>query len=164
MDRPELPLPQLHAFVVLADELHFGHAAERQFQRDMIGESTREGVAAAQAAGKTLGRPAALDQDKAAAVVQAYGQGTAVKVLARQHRVAPKTIRRVLDAAGARDLPDQLAIAPDDTGEPALDPDVVLNVPGLLVDHLRTIGDEAVRQALTSGQIIRRGRGYSGCR
>ncbi|MDN0194096.1 LysR family transcriptional regulator [Streptomyces sp. S.PNR 29] len=27
--RPELPLPQLHAFVVLAEELHFGHAATR---------------------------------------------------------------------------------------------------------------------------------------
>lgn len=29
MHRPELPLPQLHAFVVLAEELHFGHAAAR---------------------------------------------------------------------------------------------------------------------------------------
>ncbi|MEO3827133.1 LysR family transcriptional regulator [Actinomadura sp. B10D3] len=29
MERPELPLPQLHAFVVLAEELHFGHAADR---------------------------------------------------------------------------------------------------------------------------------------
>jgi DNA-binding transcriptional LysR family regulator len=29
MDRPQLPLPQLHAFVVLAEELHFGHAAAR---------------------------------------------------------------------------------------------------------------------------------------
>jgi len=29
MERPELPLPQLHAFVVLAEELHFGHAAVR---------------------------------------------------------------------------------------------------------------------------------------
>jgi DNA-binding transcriptional LysR family regulator len=29
MHRPELPLAQLHAFVVLAEELHFGHAADR---------------------------------------------------------------------------------------------------------------------------------------
>ncbi|MFC5220885.1 LysR family transcriptional regulator [Streptomyces coerulescens] len=28
-ERPELPLPQLHAFAVLAEELHFGHAAAR---------------------------------------------------------------------------------------------------------------------------------------
>ncbi|WP_406335613.1 LysR family transcriptional regulator [Streptomyces sp. NBC_00203] len=27
MERPELPLQQLHAFIVLAEELHFGHAA-----------------------------------------------------------------------------------------------------------------------------------------
>ncbi|MFG2054327.1 LysR substrate-binding domain-containing protein [Micromonospora sp. NPDC048930] len=29
MERPELPLAQVHAFVVLAEELHFGHAAAR---------------------------------------------------------------------------------------------------------------------------------------
>jgi DNA-binding transcriptional LysR family regulator len=29
MERPQLPLPQLHAFIVLAEELHFGHAAAR---------------------------------------------------------------------------------------------------------------------------------------
>ncbi|MEU1180085.1 LysR family transcriptional regulator [Streptomyces sp. NPDC005820] len=29
MERPELPLQQVHAFVVLAEELHFGHAAAR---------------------------------------------------------------------------------------------------------------------------------------
>ncbi|MFI9630560.1 LysR family transcriptional regulator [Streptomyces sp. NPDC052042] len=29
MDRPELPLAQLYAFVVLAEELHFGHTAAR---------------------------------------------------------------------------------------------------------------------------------------
>ncbi|MFC7585813.1 hypothetical protein ACFQYP_20255 [Nonomuraea antimicrobica] len=41
-----------------------------EFQRDMISENTREGVAA----GKTLGRPAALDQGGAATLVEAYRQ------------------------------------------------------------------------------------------
>ncbi|GAA2277652.1 hypothetical protein GCM10010149_21370 [Nonomuraea roseoviolacea subsp. roseoviolacea] len=137
-------------------------AAVLEFQRDMISENTREGVAAAQAASKTLGRPAALDHDKAITIVEEYRQGVAIKALARKHRVAPKTIRRVLDAAGARNLPDA---PPTNTGEqhrmPASDLDATLDLPGLLADHLRTTGDETVRQALASGQTIRRGRGYS---
>lgn len=142
-------------------------AAVLEFQRDMISENTREGVAAAKAAGKTLGRPAALDHDhdKATTIVEEYRQGVAIKALARKHQVAPKTIRRVLDAAGARNLPDQLDAPPTDTGEqhrvPALGPDATLDLPGLLADHLRTTGDETVRQALASGQTIRRGHGYS---
>ncbi|WP_433258287.1 recombinase family protein [Streptosporangium sp. CA-135522] len=87
-------------------------AAVLEFQRDMISESTREGVAAAEAAGKTLGRPAALDKGKAATVVEVYRQGAAVKALARRHQVTSKAIRRVLDATGARDLPDQLGMPP----------------------------------------------------
>ena len=43
----------------------------------------------------------------------------------------------------------------------ASDPDATLDLPGLLADHLRTTGDETVRQALASGQTIRRGHGYS---
>ncbi|WP_433444990.1 hypothetical protein [Nonomuraea sp. CA-141351] len=70
-----------------------------------------------------------------------------------------------MDAAGARNLPDQLDAPPTDTGErhrvPALGPDATLDLPGLLADHLRTTGDETVRQALASGQAIRRGHGYS---
>ncbi|MFH8805543.1 recombinase family protein [Streptomyces sp. NPDC017936] len=65
-----------------------------EFQRDVISESTREGVAAAEAAGKTLGRPAALDPDQAVKVVEAFDEGAAVKALARKHQVDPKTIRR----------------------------------------------------------------------
>ncbi|MFH8760261.1 recombinase family protein [Streptomyces atroolivaceus] len=80
-------------------------AAVLEFQRDMISENTKEGVAAAAAAGKTLGRPTALDEDQAAAVVTAYTeQGTAVKALARQYGTSPKTIRRILDDAGAREV------------------------------------------------------------
>ncbi|MFJ3221704.1 recombinase family protein [Kitasatospora sp. NPDC086801] len=138
-------------------------AAVLEFQRDMISENTREGVAAAEAAGKTLGRPAALDQDQAAKVVEAFGEGTAVKALARQHQVDPKTIRRVLDAAGARELPEQLDGLPDPVAEqqPQPDPVVTLDLPGLLADHLLAGGDETVRAALASGRTIRRGQGHS---
>jgi DNA invertase Pin-like site-specific DNA recombinase len=142
-------------------------AAVLEFQRDMISENTREGVAAAEADGKTLGRPAALDQNKAATIVQAYRQGAAVKALARQHQVAPRTIRRLLDAAGARDLPaqpldDQLDAlpAPQEPG-PAADTPVTLDLPGLLADHLRAVGDDTICAALIWGRIIRRGKGYS---
>ncbi|MEV5204962.1 hypothetical protein [Streptomyces sp. NPDC053720] len=61
-------------------------AAVPEFQRDMTSENTREGVAAAEASGKALGRPAALDPDQAAKVVEAFGEGTAVKALAGSTR------------------------------------------------------------------------------
>jgi Resolvase, N terminal domain len=140
-------------------------AAVLEFQRDMISENTREGVAAAEASGKTLGRPTTLDPDQAAAVVRAFRNGTAVKALAREHQVAPKTIRRVLDNARARELPDQLLVPPAADGEqhhaPGADSQLALDLPGLLADHLRTAGDDTVRQALDAGRTIRRGQGYS---
>jgi putative DNA-invertase from lambdoid prophage Rac len=140
-------------------------AAVLEFQRDMISENTREGVAAAEASGKTLGRPTALDSEQKVAVVAAYREGAAVKALARQHRVAPKTIRRVLDAARARELPNQLdtplTIPGQDHHLPAPDQPVALDLPGLLADHLRIAGDEAVRHAIDSGRTIRRGQGHT---
>ncbi|MEV4458558.1 recombinase family protein [Microbispora sp. NPDC049633] len=138
-------------------------ASVLEFQRDMISENTRQGVAAAEASGKTLGRPTALAPDKAAEVVTAYSEGAAVKALAREHHVAPKTIRRVLDAAHARRLPDQLDAlpVPEEPSGPAADTPVTLDLPGLLADHLRAAGDDTIRQALIWGRIIRRGKGYS---
>ncbi|MEV7279261.1 recombinase family protein [Streptomyces sp. NPDC093111] len=135
-------------------------AAVLEFQRDMISENTREGVAA-EASGKTLGRPGALDPDQAAKVVEAFGEGTAVKALARQHRVDPKTIRRILDAAGARELPEQLDISTDPEQQPEPDPVITLDLPGLLTDHLLAGGDETIRTALASGRTIHRSQGHS---
>ncbi|MDR8413602.1 recombinase family protein [Nonomuraea sp. 3-1Str] len=139
-------------------------AAVLEFQRDMISENTRQGVAAAEASGKTLGRPTALDAALAADVVDAYRGGIAVKALARQYHVAPKTIRRVLDNAGARQPPDHLDTLPatgEPASDPALDPQVTLDLPGLLADHLRVVGDETVRQAIDTGRTIRRGQGHT---
>lgn len=148
--------PQTKLFVTML-------AGVLEFQRDMISENTKEGVAAAEAAGKTLGRPAALNEDKAADVVDAYVKGAAVKALARQYGVAPKTIRRVLDAAGARDVPEELDdVAADvEDSEQAPDQPHTIDVPGLLADHLQGTRDTAVHEALHSGRTIRRGQGYS---
>ncbi|MGN7139155.1 recombinase family protein [Streptomyces pseudogriseolus] len=151
-------------------------ASVLQFQRELISENTVEGVAAAAAAGKTLGRPSALSEDQAADVVTAYREGAAVKALARQYSTSPKTIRRVLDDAGAREVPDDLALlldgdattsrdhdVTDEDQEQAADPDpvVVVDVPGLVAEHLADVADDAVREALQNGQTIRRGQGYS---
>ncbi len=145
-------------------------AAVLEFQRDMISENTREGVAAAGAAGKTLGRPAALDEGEVVELVEAYREGAAVKALARQYDIAPKTVRRVLDAAGARDVPDDLSELLDGDGQDdvggdvqavAADPVAVVDVPGLVAENLAAVADDAVRQALAAGQTIRRGQGYS---
>ncbi|MFD5415245.1 recombinase family protein, partial [Streptomyces nojiriensis] len=147
-------------------------AAVLEFQRDMISENTKEGVAAAEASGKTLGRPAALDEGEVVELVEAYREGAAVKALARQYGIAPKTVRRVLDAAGAREVPDDLSTLLDTDGQDdvangdqhqavAADPVVVVDVPGLVAENLVDVADDAVRQALDAGQTIRRGQGYS---
>ncbi|MFE7268534.1 recombinase family protein [Streptomyces sp. NPDC057592] len=137
-----------------------------EFQRDMISENTKDGVAAARAEGKTLGRPPRLTDGQVADIVAAYQwQGAAVKALAREHRVDPKVIRRALDAAGAREVPDDpgqlLADAADDQEQAAVDPTVVVDVPGLVVEYLADVTDDEVRQALADGQTIRRGQGRS---
>ncbi|MFI1568768.1 recombinase family protein [Streptomyces sp. NPDC020490] len=144
-----------------------------EFQRDMISENTKDGVAAARTAGKVLGRPARLSTEQAAAVVTAYqNDGAAVKALAREYGVDPKVIRRVLDSANARrHVPDehiaQLLREPVD-GEDrtqgvsvAADPTVTIDMPGLLAEHLQDAAVAAVRDAVRDGRTIRRGKGYS---
>lgn len=135
-----------------------------EFQRDMISENTRDGVAAARAEGKTLGRPARLTAQQAEDIVTAHEGGTAVKALARQYSVDPQVVRRALDAAGARDMPDDFP-ALDDVGGlgDAADQVVVVDVPGLVVDQLVDVDDEEalVRRALDAGRTVRRGQGYS---
>ncbi|MCQ1582298.1 recombinase family protein [Streptomyces parvus] len=136
-----------------------------EFQRDMISENTKDGVAAARAGGKTLGRPARLSAAQAAEVVRDFEAGTAIKALARQHAVDPKVIRRALDLAGARTAPDLDTFTVEDAkaDQPqtaTADPVVVVDVPGLVTEHLADIDDDGVRQALAAGQTIRRGQGH----
>ncbi|MFD4855217.1 helix-turn-helix domain-containing protein [Streptomyces atratus] len=111
-----------------------------------------------------MGRPAALDEDKAADVVDAYAKGAAVKALARRYDVAPKTIRRVLDAAGARDVGDireDLAVSDIEDQKQVSEQSHAIDVPGLLAEHLRATEVAEIREALRSGRTIRCGRGYS---
>lgn len=144
-------------------------AAVLEFQRDLISENTKEGVAAAEASGKMLGRPAALTAEQAADVVTAHREGAAVKALARRFGTSPRTIRRALDAAGARELPGDLVAASDaDAPSPAAsegtaaDAPLTADVPGLLVDHLQAVDrPDDVRQAVAAGRTIRRGQGYT---
>lgn len=147
--------PQTKLFVTML-------AGVLEFQRDMISENTKEGVAAAEAAGKTLGRPAAFDEDQAADVVEGYVKGVAVKALARQYGVAPKTIRRVLDAASARDVGD-VSEEPSDVPADVEDQEQphAIDVPGLLAEHLKATDAAEIREALRGGRTIRRGQGYS---
>jgi hypothetical protein len=111
---------------------------------------------------------AALTDTKVREVVAAYGEGTAVKALARQHKVAPRTIRRILVSAGPRTAPDQIIDAlsgdgRDEQSAAVVDADVVLDVPGLIADHLNAAGDEEVRQA--AGRPSAEARATrSGCR
>ena len=136
-----------------------------EFQRDMISENTKDGVAAARAEGKVLGRPAALDEGQVADVVTAYRNGAAVKALARTYDTSPKTIRRVLDAAQARTLTAEelhaLTPAEEPQEQAPVDPTVSVDVPGLLAEHLHGTEDAAIRDALVGGRTVRRGQGYS---
>lgn len=140
-------------------------AAVLEFQRDMISENTKEGVAAASASGKTLGRPPALDEGEVIEIIEAHREGAAVKALARQYGVAPKTIRRALDSAGAREVPDDLGVLlgdlDDDQEQELADPTVSVDVPGLVAEHLQATEDAKIREALRDGRTIRRGQGYS---
>ncbi len=89
-----------------------------------------------------------------------------MKVLARRYDVAPKTIRRVLDAAGARDAVDvleELDGMATDVEEQAPEPEqpYAIDVPGLLAEYLKATEVSEIHEALRGGRTIRRGQGYS---
>jgi DNA invertase Pin-like site-specific DNA recombinase len=63
-----------------------------EFERSMIRERQREGIAAAKAAGKPTGRPASLTPDQVKTIKQRVAQGDSKAMLAATYNVTRATI------------------------------------------------------------------------
>jgi putative DNA-invertase from lambdoid prophage Rac len=73
--------------------------AVAEFERDLLIERTQAGLERAKAEGKTLGRPAALDDDQREVVRAQLAEGITISALARHLGTSRQTIMRVRDAA-----------------------------------------------------------------
>lgn len=69
-------------------------AAVAEFERDLLVERTQSGLQRAKAAGKRLGRPAALTAEQQADVRQQRAGGVSLGVLAKQFGVSRAAIQR----------------------------------------------------------------------
>jgi putative DNA-invertase from lambdoid prophage Rac len=74
-------------------------AAVAQFERDLIIERTKAGLARAVAKGKRPGRKPIFNAEQKAAIKAALESGTSVSALARQYETTRTTINRVRSAA-----------------------------------------------------------------
>jgi putative DNA-invertase from lambdoid prophage Rac len=74
-------------------------AAVAEFERDLLIERTRSGLARAVSEGKHVGRPSALDEKAASKVLARLAKGETVSALAREHGVSRTTIQRLQKAA-----------------------------------------------------------------
>lgn len=74
-------------------------AAVAEFERDLLIERTQSGLSRAKAAGKVLGRPAALTDEQRADIMRKRGEGVSVRVLAKEYKVGPSTIMRAVEPA-----------------------------------------------------------------
>jgi DNA invertase Pin-like site-specific DNA recombinase len=72
-------------------------AAFAQFERRMIGERTKAGLAAARAKGVQLGRPRQVDH---AAVWQAIKSGYTHEQVAEHFGISTRTVYRIIMGAG----------------------------------------------------------------
>ncbi|MBK8225297.1 MAG: recombinase family protein [Candidatus Obscuribacter sp.] len=73
-------------------------AAVAEFEKDLLVERTRSGIARARAAGKQFGRPPSLDEKERKAVLKRLRAGVAVAEVAREFNTSRQTILRVRDA------------------------------------------------------------------
>ncbi|MCU9952087.1 MULTISPECIES: recombinase family protein [Burkholderia] len=70
-------------------------AALAQFERSLISERTRAGMAAARARGKPIGRKRALDDEQRAEALKLLKQNSLIDVAAR-FKVHPRTLKRIV--------------------------------------------------------------------
>lgn len=74
-------------------------AALAEFERTVIAERTRAGLAAARARGRRLGRPPRFDAKEREVALRSVQCGWSVKEAARQHGMHPRTLYRIIAAA-----------------------------------------------------------------
>src|SRR5690349_21438415 len=70
-----------------------------EFEREVIVERVRAGLANARAKGKRLGRPV-RDPDAQARVVALKGEGLSLRQIAARERLSPSGVRKMLRRAG----------------------------------------------------------------
>jgi putative DNA-invertase from lambdoid prophage Rac len=75
--------------------------AVAEFERDLLIERTQAGLNRAKAEGKTLGRPASLNDDQRRDVAQRLKDGAGVSALSRAFKTSRQTIMRIRDGASA---------------------------------------------------------------
>ncbi len=73
-------------------------AAVAEFEKDLLVERTKSGIARARSAGKQFGRPPSLDEKERKAVLKRLRAGVAVAEVAREFNTSRQTIMRVRDA------------------------------------------------------------------
>ena len=130
-----------------------------QFHRDLQNELTRDGLAAAWAAGSVSGRrPRLAELGAEETVRQAFRDGASIAALAREHQVSRGAVRTAL--AGL--LPDQVDQPGPDTGLSEAQA-VRVEIPGKIAHQLNEYPalDQAQREAVDAGRTVRRGQGYS---
>jgi len=67
-----------------------------EFERKLINERCKAGIARAKAKGKRFGRPTTLDTSQRSRIAQRYSEGETIAALARDYSVGDATIWRVL--------------------------------------------------------------------
>ncbi|WP_415156954.1 recombinase family protein [Maritalea sp.] len=73
-------------------------AAAAQYERRMISERTKQGLAAARKRGVILGRPRKLSEQNVVSAIKRLAVGdVCVQELAQEHNVHPRSIRRAID-------------------------------------------------------------------